>query len=174
MFMSDLGFKELTSENWLIPDTTMRGFVRLSFDGKENSISGEEWLHDILQPKIHETVPIEVRKLFEVARVLAYGIFFYPIYTLGIEQLHRVVESAVGFKCKTMSAPSKINTFKKKIEWLIEKGAISKSKSIHWEGVRGLRNIASHPEMQSIYMPIDALKFIESAAVDINSLFSND
>jgi hypothetical protein len=171
--MSDLGFKELTPENWLVPDSTMRGFVRLSSDGKVHSISGEEWFRDILQPQIREAVPIEIRKLFEVARgAMAYGIFFYPIYTLGIEQLHRVVESAVTYKYKAIGAPSSVDTFKKKTEWLIENDAIPKSESIHWEGVRGLRNIASHPKMQSIYMPIEALRFVESAARDINSLFS--
>jgi hypothetical protein len=104
---------------------------------------------------------------------MAYGIFFYPIYTIGIEQLLRVVESAVGYKCKGMGALSSEGTFKKKIEWLIESGAIPKSQSVHWEGVRGLRNIASHPKMQSIYMPVEALKFIESVARDINTLFSS-
>jgi hypothetical protein len=113
--MSDLGFKELTSENWLVPDSTMRGFVRLSFNGKVHSISCEEWLRDILQPTIHEAVPVELRKLFEVARgAMAYGKFFYPIYTIGIEQLLRVVESAVDNKCKGMGAPSSKGNFKKK------------------------------------------------------------
>lgn len=170
--MGDLGFKQLSSENWLVPDSVMNGFVRLAFNGTVHTIPGDEWLQDILQPKIDDTVPIEIRKLFEVARgAMAYGIFFYPIYTLGIEQLFRIVESAVTFKCEAMGAPSKVDTFEKKTGWLIEKGVIPRAKSIHWKGVRDLRNIASHPEMQSIYMPTEALKFIESTARDINLLF---
>ena len=171
--MSDFGFKELSTENWLSPDSTMQIFGTLAADGTTHDISGEEWLREILQPQIHNDVPLEIKKLFEVARgMMAYGYYFYPIYAVGIGQLFRVVESAVSLKCKMMKAPSDIRTFEKKIAWLTQKGVIPQSKSLHWKGTRGLRNLSSHPEMQSLYMPTEALRFIESTANDINSLFS--
>lgn len=166
--------KKLSPANWLTPDATLRGFVRLSPEGKSHSISGEEWLNEILRPSINESVPIEMRKLFEVARgTLAYGYFFYPIYTIGIEQLYRVVESAVGYKCMEMDAPKNIDSFKKEIGWLIENNIIPKNEILHWESIRELRNIASHPKSQSINMPVDALRLVVSVAQDLNFLFGN-
>ncbi len=172
--MSDLGFKSLSTENWLVPDSTTQAFVRLTSDGQVHTVAGDEWLGEILRPRISPAVPIEVRKLFEVARgAMAYGCFFYPLYTLGIEQLFRVAEAAVTHKCKAMAAPSSVDGFAKKVRWLIEKGVIPQQDAVQWEGIRGLRNISSHPEMQSIFMPTEALRFIESMAEHINSLFSS-
>ncbi len=170
--MSNLGFKQLSTENWLVTDSTIQGFVRLVPDGSIHDISGEEWLRDILQPQIDDAVPLEVRKLFEVARgAMTYGYFFYPLYTLGIEQLWRVAEAAVTHKCKAMAAPGSVSTFFEKIKWLIEKGVIPQTEASRWTRIRKLRNFSSHPEMQSIYMPLEALKFIESIAKHVNSLF---
>jgi hypothetical protein len=170
--MKNLGFKQLSAENWLVPDDVIHGFVRIAPDGSVHDISGEEWLRDILQPQLSDSAPIEIRKLFEVARgTIAYGFFFYPIYTLGIEQLFRVVESAVTFKCNVMRAPSKIHSFQQKVDWLTEKSIIPQSECLRWKAVRALRNISSHPEMQSIYTPTDALTTIETIASDINFLF---
>ena len=170
--MSNLGFKQLSTENWLVPDSTVQLWGRFGADGNIHDISGEEWLNDILQSKLNEAVPLEIKKLFEVARgAMAYGYYFYPLYTLGIEQLLRVVEAAVAFKCKAMGAPSSQN-YEGKISWLIKKGAISQSESLRWEAIRKLRNSASHPQMQSIHMPVEALKFLESTANHINLLFS--
>ncbi len=170
--MSNLSFKQLSTENWLVPDSTVQLWGRLGPDGNIQNIPGEEWLSDILQPQIDDTVPLEVKELFEVARgAMAYGYFFYPIYTLGIEQLFRVIEAAVTFKCKVMGAPSDIG-YEKKVNWLIKKGVIPRGESLRWKAIRELRNMASHPEMQSIHPPTDALKFIESTASRINFLFS--
>jgi hypothetical protein len=41
-------------------------------------------------------VPEPIRELFDVARgAMIYGWFFYPLFRLGEDQLHRVVEAAV-------------------------------------------------------------------------------
>lgn len=170
--MSKFGFKQLSVENWLIPDSMTQIFGTMSSDGSTREISGEEWLQDLLQPQLEDTVPLEVQKLFEVARgTMAYGYFFYPIYTLGIEQLFRVIEAAVAFKCKAMGAPPRQN-YEKNIDWLIRKGVIPQEEFLRWEGIRGLRNIASHPKMQSIWTPVEALRYIESAANRINFIFT--
>ncbi len=170
--MSNLGFKQLSAENWLISDSTILGFVRIAPDGSVHDISAEEWLRHILRPQIDDGVPLEVKKLFEVARgAMAYGYFFYPLYTLGIEQLWRVAEAAVTHKCKAMAAPGSVDTFFKKIKWLIEKDVIPQTEVLRWTGIRKLRNLSSHPERQSIYMPPEALRFVESIAEQANSLF---
>jgi hypothetical protein len=54
----EIGFKRLTPENWLEPDSVMRVF----------RYSAEEWVHDITAVRLSEDVPLEVRKLFAAAR----------------------------------------------------------------------------------------------------------
>src|SRR4051794_1449941 len=109
-----LGIKTITGENWLKPDPTSTIFAQISAsDESVSSISGDDWVKLFLGPSLAVSVPNEVRKLFEVARgALVYGYFFYPLYTLGGEQLLRVVECAASVKCDSLGAPTKVNRFK--------------------------------------------------------------
>ncbi|TEU15931.1 MAG: DUF4145 domain-containing protein [Anaerolineales bacterium] len=171
--MSKFGFKEITPSNWLERDDVLRGFVRMSSDGQSQPITGDEYLRDILRPKLLESVPTDVQALFEVARgAMAYSYFFYPLYTLAAEQLFRVAEAALAHKCNALAAPKSRDSFKKRISWLVEEGVIPGSEFVRWDAVRELRNIASHPERQSIFTPGNAIGFLEGIAVQINSLFS--
>jgi hypothetical protein len=172
--MTQFGFKKITPNNWLERDDVLRGFVRMSPNGQFKPIIGDDYLQDILRPKLLESVPTEVQVLFEVARgAMAYGYFFYPLYTLAAEQLFRVVETAVAHKCKSSGTPKSSKTFEKRISWLVDKGIIPSSESIRWDAIRKLRNAASHPESQSIFTPGNAIGLLENIAEQINSLFSN-
>src|SRR5919202_1342535 len=97
-----IGIKILTTENWLQPDPTSTIFAQVSSsDGSVSPMSGNDWVALFLKPSLVEAVPEDVRKLFEVARgALAYGYFFYPLYTLAGEQLFRVAECSVSAKCQ--------------------------------------------------------------------------
>ena len=171
--MSEFGFKRITPENWLQPDPVMRAFVKLAPHGPE-SITSDELLQYILEPRLSESVPREVRALFEVARgAMCYGYFFYPLYTLAYEQLFRVAETAVTLKCKSLSAPKSLRNFAQKVDYLIAKSAIPESEKVRWQGIRGLRNIASHPEDQSIVAPGYALHSLCQIATIINRLFGD-
>ena len=174
--MTNLGFKKLTIENWLEPDKLSSSFVRISLvDEQVHPFAGNEWVRYILKPSLTETVPTEVRALFEVARgALVYGYLFYPLYTLAGEQLFRVAETAVILKCKALGAPRSIKTFQKKVEYLTCNKVIPEQEKEDWRVIWKLRNKASHPEGQNIFLPsqmIEALKFI---ADRINSLFSSE
>jgi hypothetical protein len=169
--VGEFGFKNITRENWLDPDPILAGFVKLTPRGPEQ-ITSDDLLADILEPRLSETVPREVRALYEVARgAMCYGYFFYPLYTLTYEQLFRVAETAVTIKCRSLSAPTNMRTFAGKVDFLIAKSVIPAGEKIRWEGIRGLRNIASHPETQSIVAPGDALHQLRQIAVIINKLF---
>ena len=112
--MSD-NFKTLTSENWLVADPASTIFSKVSHtDGTATPMSGQEWLSLFLDPTLSKPVPDNVRALFEVARgSLAYGYFFYPLYTLACEQLFRVAEAAVSEKCRMLGAPKKTNSIQR-------------------------------------------------------------
>ncbi len=100
--MKNLGFKKLTVDNWTEPDKVSTLFARFSpVDGQARPITGDEWMRHILKPNLIDEVPKDIRALFEVARgAIAYGYFFYPLYTLAEEQLYRVVEAAVTSSVK--------------------------------------------------------------------------
>jgi len=172
--MAKFGFKEITPSDWLEPDDVLKGFVRISPDGRSHTITGEEYLRDILRPRLLESVPIGVQALFEVARGgMVYGYFFYPLYALAVEQLFRVIEATVAHKCKALGAPRSTRTFKKRIDWLVERGVIPGSESARWHAARKLRNTASHPERQTIFTPGNAVGMLQGIAEDLNSLFSS-
>jgi len=172
--MTKFGFKEITPSSWLEPDDVLKGFVRMSPDGRRHTITGEEYLRDILRPRLLESVPTGVQALFEVARGgMVYGYFFYPLYTLAAEQLFRVIEAAVAHKCKALGMPRSTRRFEKKIDWLVEEGVIPRSESARWHAARKLRNVASHPERQMILTPGNAIGMLERIAEDLNSLFSS-
>jgi len=172
---TSLGFKNLTVENWLEPDRISSSFVRISpDDGQAHAISGNDYVRSILKPRLIEGVPTDVRALFEVARgALVYGYFFYPLYTLAAEQLFRVMKTAATLKCDIIGAPRNVTNFKQKIEYLCRKEVISEQQKARWHAARELRNIASHPQRQSIYPPGQAVGILERVAGQVNSLFSN-
>ncbi len=169
--MGEFGFKSITPDNWLEPDPVLRGFVKLTPNGPE-SINSRDLLDAIHGPQLNESVPREIRALFEVARgAMCYGYFFYPLYTLTHEQLFRVAETAITLRCKSMSAPARVKSFQQKVDFLIENSIIPEGERLRWQGIRGLRNIASHPERQSIVTPADALHELHLIATIINRLF---
>ncbi|MCK4246425.1 hypothetical protein KAX14_04240 [Candidatus Bipolaricaulota bacterium] len=172
--MTKFGFKEITPSNWLEPDRVLKGFVRISPNGRSQPITSDEYLNHILAPKLLESVPAEVQALFEVARgAMVYGYFFYPLYTLAAQQLFRVAEAAVGYKCEALGVPKSKGTFKKRIDWLVDEGTIPEPELNRWEASRELRNVASHLDRQSILTPGNAIGLLEGIAEQINSIFSS-
>lgn len=172
--MSDFGFKVLDIDNWREQDETTRQFRRISSDGQPQLLTGNDWMRRILKPQLLDEVPIEVRKLFEVARgTLAYGYFFYPLYTLAAEQLFRVAETAIKHKCRQCKAPKSARSFFKRLKWLQENGIISETEHRTWTGVRKLRNSASHPDDQTILPPGMGITVLSRAAEMINGLFED-
>lgn len=171
--MANSGIKTLTVENWLQPDPVSALFVRLSHtEGRVTPMSGDDWASVFLQPRLRANVPHEVGKLFEVARgAIIYGYFFYPLYALAGEQLFRVAEAAVTNKCKALGAPRSCGTFQKKLGYLVNENVISKRIEPEWEAIRHLRNLASHPEQQTILPPGPIATMLKDIADKINGLF---
>ena len=67
--------KKLTPENWLEPDPIMSLFVKVGpEDPQPCPMSGEDWLRAIVIPTLDESVPKEVKDLFETVR----GVQVFP------------------------------------------------------------------------------------------------
>ena len=170
--MSKLGFKEINPSNWLERDEVLKGFVKITPSGSQ-SLTAHDYLNHILKPILSESVPEDVRRLFEVARgAMVYGYFFYPLYTLAAEQLFRVTETAITHKCKLSGTPKSEKFFKQKLKYLLDNGVISNSEYAQWDSVRNLRNITSHPKHQLIFTPGDAIGILENICKQVNFLFN--
>lgn len=172
--MADLGFKKLTTENWLEPDGFNFYKVSLSVKtGQTRPIDFDERRRYMLDINITEKSPLEIRRMFEAARgAIFYGYFFYPLYVLGAEQLFRVAEAAVTLRCEQMGAKTGRMRFVDKIKYLVGASAISAQEEESWQAIRELRNAASHPDMQTLFDSADALLFLQLIAGKINSLFT--
>lgn len=172
--MKNLGYKKITKKNWLKPDRISTSFVLLPLEKQDVNIKkGEFYLEMFLHPHLNESVPLEVRKLFEVARgALVYGYFFYPLYSLACEQLFRVGEAAITFRCKRIDPRKGKRTFEKNINFLFDNGILNEQERQRWHELRKLRNSASHPEDQSIYPPGPVILMLTLMVRDLNALFT--
>ena len=132
----------------------------------------DAWVFDLAQKELAPAVPLNIRKLFEIARgTLVYSLMFYPLLTLGTEQVFRVFETALLMKCRDLGAPAKAKTFAEKIEWLTKSGVIRVHDKDRWTAIRHFRNEASHPKDQNIFPPSEALHIVDAAIELINALF---
>jgi len=96
---------------------------------------------------------------------------FYPLLTLGAEQLFRVLEAAVSLRCHVLSAPSQVRTFARKIDWLTSQKLITPEEQERWHAMRKLRNLGSYPTEQAIFSVGMTLTVLGSTVELINMLF---
>jgi hypothetical protein len=155
------------------PDPTSTQFGRESrVLGAVVSMDGDDWARQFLAVEVKEHVPDEVRELFAVARGAAlYGWFYYPMFYLGEEQLHRVMETAAKAAYRQLGGTIAKPRFAEVIDWLVRRRAIHPEDAERWHGVRWLRNAASHPERQSVVGPPAVLAMFKAGAHDMNRLF---
>jgi len=171
--MTKLGFKHLTLKNWLQPDKASLLLLSTTLTGTEHPNPSSRWINYVLEPRLSDQVPKEVMALFEVARAtIAYGFLFYPLFTLGLEQLTRVGEAAIVKKCEIEKSPLSKRRFANGIEWLAQHSFLTQAKKRIWHSMRDTRNFASHPNSQSILPPGLVLGFLEKYAETINSLYT--
>lgn len=167
---NELGFKKISSDNWRSPDPIWDVYWR----PESNRL--QAWVEDFLAVKLGPKVPLEIQRLFEVARsAFVYGVMFYPLVTMGAEQMCRVSEAAVSLKYRSLGAPGqKKKTFADKIKWLINTGIIKREDEDRWKYLLFFRNEGSHPKNQTILTPVMCLQTMEQVVDLISSLFSSD
>jgi hypothetical protein len=168
-------FKQLTLANWDKADPVNAIFGRLSRLVGPRRMSGHDWAREFLSIELGPQVPDHVQDLFAVARgAMLYGWFFYPVYLLAEEQLHRVLETAVRTRYQELGGGRRRPAFAHAIEWLIDRKVISPNDKERWDGIRVMRNAASHPEHQDVMPPGAVLRTLRETAHDINRLFARD
>jgi len=175
--MKEFGFKNLNVDNWLVQDKAMSGIHRILPNGETRPVSSTEWFEDIQKPKLADSVPEEIHKLYEVARgAMIYGYFFYPIFTFASEQFTRIAETAVNsfiIKFDMANKPKPKDSFRKKIDWLLQNLVITEDSYKKWDATVLLRNKFSHPSRQNIITPEMAINLMNSITENINYLFTH-
>lgn len=160
-------YKDLTPENWLNEDDIFESLRAIGGD-----FDTQRWAQSVLTLQMGQVVPEPVRDLYGVARgALLYGSFFYPMFTLGLEQLYRVTEAAVGAKCKAMQAPSSKRSYAQRVAWLKQQGIIPQRDTRRWVFYRQMRNSRSHPDMQMLLTPGQVLEQFNWVLESVNRLF---
>ena len=168
-----MGFKELTLGNWDQPDPANEVFGRISRIVGPHKMTGADWAREFLSVELKPQVPEQIGELFAVARgALVYGWFYFPMYLLGEDQLHRVLEAAGKLRYIELGGPRARPSFKHAVDWLIACAVIPAEDHDRWDSVRDLRNAASHPERQGAIAPGAVLRTIRETAHDINRLFA--
>lgn len=172
-------FKQLTRDNWQQPDPTTELVAQFDLQaGAMRRMTPDDWAGHFLAVELEECVPPDVRDLFAVARgAMLYGAFFYPLYTVGSEQARRVADAAALHRYKQLGGATTKNgkdpSFRQRITWLIDQGAIAKADEPRWDVHRELRNIGSHPNFQMLLMPGDVLHSLRAIAASVNELFAS-
>lgn len=163
--------KNLNLENWLKADAALCVFLQEDENGSLSNPTGREWLEDILEPALETHVSDDICVLFEVARgTIAYGYFYYPLYTVGMDQLFRVQDAAVGERSTREGGPGPRSTFKERLDWLGKHQRIDNARLLQLDAARRLRNSASHASTQSLATPIMAIDCLGTTATILNDL----
>lgn len=163
-----LPFRQLTSSNWAEADPILQRLAVIRPDGSQSPVSGAGLVEGFLSIRLNEAVPRPIRAMFEVARgTMCYGYFFYPLYTLGAEQLYRVAEAGIRHRC----GGKKSARLAALIDQLVAEGVVPEDQRGRLDALRLLRNHSSHPEDQTILWPGDARNTVERVGALLNALF---
>lgn len=161
-------FKDLNASNWREPDKVSTVFVA----------GGDDWARLVLSQTLSERVPVDVRNLWDVARGLVlYGWFFAPLYAVGNDQLHRVIDAATDHAYRQFGGPSVDDgyvPFQSRIEWLVAQRYIDPSLAGWWMVVKDLRNYLSHPTQLQFGTIHDPLHSLARFKREIETLFGSD
>lgn len=134
----------------MLPDT--EALVMSKALSEDQAPTSEEWLAMCRDAELSIKVPKNVRGHFEAARgALAYGFFYFPLYNLAVEQLHRAAEWAVLQKCKEtnrriIDQKGRQIDFYQGLAYLRNSDHISKEDFHIWEEIRKFRNRLAPPK----------------------------
>ncbi len=99
--------KIITKDNWRDVDPVCEQMLSLSME--QDSVYPmfpELWLDLILKPKLSDNVPLELHSIFETARgCMVYGYFYYPLFSIGNEQLYKLIDAAISTKYEGSGGP---------------------------------------------------------------------
>jgi HNH endonuclease len=157
-----LQFSLVTEQNWLSPDR--KNYIPFG-------VTKEQWIAPFLEPHLETFVPRNVIRAFEVARAcMIYSWFFYPLATLGLEQLFRVGQFAVRERCRVLHP--NIDNFEEELKMLVANKIILPTDEPRWRAVGHLTEDRAFLAGATLCDPGQAISTLRSTADLINALFS--
>lgn len=168
--------KRLTMDNWLAVDPIIASgiFVRIELaDGTVAELTADDWTARLLEIHISSAVPDSVRDQVEIARgAMIYGSLFYPLFTLGLEQLFRVSEAAARAKAAQLDIRND-RTYYEVLADLRARNMLTDSDHDVWSHMRRFRNATTHAQDAMILAPGAAIGMFATVAAAINQLFTD-
>jgi len=169
------GIKALDEENFLWADRVGLYFTPFGLGGAPVVATREEIdqrVKSFTDIRVSDAVPTELQILFEFAKgAMVYGLFFYPLYTLGWEQLSRVFEAAVTTKVSLLEPSLSESPLAKKVQWLKERGHLPASEVDKYDLFRQWRNRVAHPKAHTLVGPPDARRMLREMRDLLDYLF---
>jgi hypothetical protein len=142
------GFKIVTPENWVDPDPLSGSIVKRDHrDGSIHAVDGRDWIAYVNEVPLSVNVPQKVRDAYDFAvGAVGHGYFYYPIFTLVVQQLLRAADFAVAHLfviAPTLPKPKRM-TFEARLEVLKDSGQLDDRQFTVWSAFRWLRNSSTH------------------------------
>lgn len=174
--MNDRMFKRLTRDNWREEESHIQIVSITSASGIQTTPSADDIAAEIAAPELSDRVPRNIKELFEVAQgAMCYGSLFYPMFTLGNEQMWRVMEAALMTRAEELGAPSTARkSFSAALNWFNKTSAMPAERIDRWKAAKDLRNMSSHAKRQSLFDATMAMRAVDLAQEFIDELYALD
>jgi hypothetical protein len=163
------GFKIPDRSNLLEPDPLSKVFSTIDEYGSRPFSSDD--IFCALEPiRLTAPVPHEVRRAFQMALgSLPYAYWYYPLYTIGAQQLLRVADFALDQFARNVGL-ERSYSLGERIQRLSATGALADDNLRRWQLIRRLRNSATHPGFQEVWGLPQARDVAQSVAEAIGAL----
>jgi len=168
--------KKITIESYYSADDSIQFFGKLNAaTGKLEPITEKDYIDSIQDIHLNEHVPENIKSLFEPALALyVYGYLYWAFFTLAKEQAIKAFEAAVSHKHEevigtNLDSSGRDVGLSKKINNLIKRQVIDRSKKDYYHALRMFRNMSFHPSDQQILGHNNEV--LRSIAKAINELF---
>ena len=161
MALVQVARKRVTAANWLETD---------SAGGP--AVSGIEWIASVDHAvRFGTDVPADVREAFWLAiGAIGYAQFYSPILTLVAQQILRVADFGLDQFCIQKKSVVDREPFFARLKRLRAADLIGPQQYNRWDGLRSLRNAATHPRFVEQLSSAMALELIKTVAAAINAL----
>jgi hypothetical protein len=161
------GIERLSYENVLTPETGALMFIPgggLTTLGPE--IPSAEVVRERIEMFTSQALPTTVTetvwRMFEFAKgAMCYGLWFYPLFTLGDDHLSRLFEWMVRDRYEALSKKKGVN-LEAMVDWLIKHKDFPDDMAVRWRAMYRMRNLVSHPEIQHLTDPHAALRHLHA------------
>ncbi|HEY8321498.1 MAG TPA: DUF4145 domain-containing protein [Candidatus Baltobacteraceae bacterium] len=153
--------KRVTAANWLEADAS--GGAMVDGAGLIASVEGAV--------RFGRDVPPDVcRAFWSAAGAIGYAQFYAPVLTLASQQVLRVADFALEQFCIQKKSVVDREPFFARLKRLRTADLIGPQQYNRWDGLRSLRNAATHPRFVEQLSPAMALELITTVAAAINAL----